>query len=179
MAEPERIAIQHILISFEGAPTEATRSLEEAETLAKSVLERANGGEDFTALVRENTDDNINPEDPQPGTYQMLNNGVEGETFPEFISNLNTRAQDMEHELVAKMKAGEMTTDELNEKMNVFLEGLRTEADQNASSMPYSRAAMVPAFGDVGFALEVDQIGVAAYNEEASPFGWHIIRRVD
>lgn len=179
MAEPDRISIQHILISFEGAPTEATRSQAEAETLAKTVLEQAQSGTDFNELVRTHTDDNVMPEDPQPGTYHMLNNGVEGQTFPEFISALNGRAQDMETELVAKMKAGDITTDELNEQMNAFLESLRTEADQKAPTMPYPRAAMVPAFGDVGFALEVGQVGMADFHAESSPFGWHIIRRVD
>ena len=82
-------------------------------------------------------------------------------------------------ELVAKMKAEEITTDELNEQMNEFLEGLRAEADNNAPTMPYPRGSMVPAFGDVGFALEVGQVGMADYHEENSPFGWHIIRRVD
>jgi hypothetical protein len=179
MAEPDRISIQHILISFDEAPTEATRSQAEAETLANSVLEQAQAGDDFHELVRTHTDDNVMPEDPTPGTYHMLNNEVEGLTFPEFISGLNGRAQEMEAELVAKMKAGDMTTDELNEQMNAFLESLRMEADQKAPTMPYPRGAMVPAFGDVGFALEVGQVGIADFHSENSPFGWHIIRRVD
>jgi hypothetical protein len=36
----------------------------------------------------------------------------------------------------------------------------------------------VPAFGDVGFSLDVDGIGVAEYDEASSPFGWHIIKRL-
>jgi hypothetical protein len=179
MAEPDRISIQHILVSFEGTPTEATRNQADAEALAKTMLERAQAGEDFNTLVREHSDDNVHPDDPTPGTYHMLNNGVEGTNFPQFISDLNTRAQEKEAELVAKMKAEEITTDELNEQMNEFLEGLRAEADNNAPTMPYPRGSMVPAFGDVGFALEVGQVGMADYHEENSPFGWHIIRRVD
>lgn len=40
------------------------------------------------------------------------------------------------------------------------------------------RAKMVKGFGDVGFRLKVGEIGVAPWDETASPFGWHIIKRV-
>ncbi len=40
------------------------------------------------------------------------------------------------------------------------------------------RNQMVKAFGDVGFRLEVGEIGVAPWDAQASPFGWHIIKRV-
>lgn len=42
----------------------------------------------------------------------------------------------------------------------------------------YARDAMVPAFGNVGFALQVGEIGIADYDPNTSPFGWHVIRRV-
>jgi parvulin-like peptidyl-prolyl isomerase len=34
-------------------------------------------------------------------------------------------------------------------------------------------------FGDVGFRLAVGEIGVAAYQRSKSPFGWHIIKRLE
>jgi parvulin-like peptidyl-prolyl isomerase len=37
---------------------------------------------------------------------------------------------------------------------------------------------MVKSFGDVGFRLKVGEIGVATWDATASPFGWHIIKRV-
>jgi parvulin-like peptidyl-prolyl isomerase len=40
------------------------------------------------------------------------------------------------------------------------------------------RAGMVASFGNVGFRLKVGEIGVAAHDEQASPYGWHIIKRV-
>jgi parvulin-like peptidyl-prolyl isomerase len=42
----------------------------------------------------------------------------------------------------------------------------------------YSRDQMVPAFGNVGFSLQVGQIGIADYDPVASPYGYHIIKRV-
>ncbi len=119
--EPDHIKVQHILISFKGAPRMrgVTRSLEEAKELAYEVLERAQKGEDFDALVKEYTNDQA------PGIYSMSNNGV-------------TPAQ------------GE-----------------------------YPRGRMVGAFGNVGFVLEVGEIGIADFSTATSPFGWHIIKRIE
>ncbi len=69
-AEPERITVQHILISFAGAGTSATRTREAAATLATETLERARQGEDFGELVQALTDDSF------PGIYRMCNTGV-------------------------------------------------------------------------------------------------------
>ena len=70
--EPDRVAVQHILISFKGSipkPT-VTRTREEAQKLAQEVFERAKKGEDFDALVKKYTDDEY------PGIYRMSNIGI-------------------------------------------------------------------------------------------------------
>ena len=69
-SEPERIAVQHILISFAGAGTSATRTQEEAATLATETLQRARQGEDFGELVQALTDDSF------PGIYRLCNTGL-------------------------------------------------------------------------------------------------------
>ncbi len=43
----------------------------------------------------------------------------------------------------------------------------------------FPRANMALAFGDVGWRLEVGEIGVAAYDPVRSGFGWHLIKRVE
>ena len=40
------------------------------------------------------------------------------------------------------------------------------------------RSGMVSAFGDVGFILDVGEIGLAVFDKTKSPFGYHIIKRV-
>lgn len=42
----------------------------------------------------------------------------------------------------------------------------------------YARGGMVPAFGNVGFEISPGNIGIADYDLTASPFGWHIIKRL-
>ena len=72
MAKPEQpeagITIQHILISFKGAPRmppSVTRSKDEAKTLAQEVYAKAIGGGDFDALVKQYTNDS------PPGIYPL------------------------------------------------------------------------------------------------------------
>lgn len=67
MAEPERIQVAHVLISFAGAGTEATRTKAEAEKLAGEVLARAKKGEDFAGLIKQLSDDSGD------GVYGMAN----------------------------------------------------------------------------------------------------------
>lgn len=66
---PQRIEVQHILISFAGkiSKPELTRSQEEAEALANELLERIRNGEEFDSLVKTYTDDQY------PGIYKMAN----------------------------------------------------------------------------------------------------------
>ena len=47
------------------------------------------------------------------------------------------------------------------------------------SQRVFARSQMVKAFGDVGFPLEVGEIGMASYDPETSQFGWHVIKRVE
>lgn len=65
--EPEHIMVAHVLISFAGTRTKATRTREAAEKLAYEVLARARKGEDFNKLVRDLSDD------PGEGVYGMAN----------------------------------------------------------------------------------------------------------
>jgi hypothetical protein len=42
----------------------------------------------------------------------------------------------------------------------------------------YQRDKMVPAFGNVGFAISPGNIGMADFDPQTSPYGWHIIKRL-
>ena len=73
MPEPQHIQVAHVLISFAGCGTEATRSQADAEKLANEVLARANKGEDFHKLIKALSDD------PGEGIYGMSNHKVRPE----------------------------------------------------------------------------------------------------
>ncbi len=42
----------------------------------------------------------------------------------------------------------------------------------------YGRDGMVPAFGNVGFVLNVGEVGIADFDRGTSPYGWHVIKRI-
>ena len=74
----DHITVQHILIGFkdavgfQGNPPEkaATRTQEQAKTLAYELLDRAKKGENYDDLVAEYTDDS------PPGVYSLSNTGI-------------------------------------------------------------------------------------------------------
>jgi parvulin-like peptidyl-prolyl isomerase len=48
----------------------------------------------------------------------------------------------------------------------------------NHRELIFMRTEMARAFGDVGWRLEVGEVGVAGNDAQTSPFGWHIIKRL-
>ena len=56
--------------------------------------------------------------------------------------------------------------------------GMANRGVTPAGGNEYARDGMVPAFGNVGFKLAVGEIGIADYDPATSPYGWHIIKRV-
>ena len=98
-----------------------------------------------------------------------------------------TGAEKLAKEVLERAKAGEdfdLLVNELtddsppgiyrmaNFDQEVFMEG----KDQSKWIRP--RTGLVKGFGDVGFSLEVGEIGMAEFNASASPYGWHIIKRL-
>lgn len=43
----------------------------------------------------------------------------------------------------------------------------------------FQRKGMVAAFGDVGFKLDVGGVGMSTFDPKTSPYGWHIIKRLE
>lgn len=174
--EPIKVKVQHVLISFTGRGTQATRTQEEAEKLAADILARANQGDDFTALVREFSDDPSQPDDPHPGTYRMTNKGVVDPKSERAMFELSRKFQAMQKELTDKMQAGEMTQAQVQETLGAERDRLMPEIMELRA---FPREQMAKAFGDVAFSLKAGEIGLAAYAEGVSPFGWHIIKRIE
>jgi hypothetical protein len=59
-AKPEWITAQHVLVAFKGAknaPATIKRTKDEAKKRAEEVATKAKAGDDFTALVKEYSDD--------------------------------------------------------------------------------------------------------------------------
>ncbi|MEM7305955.1 MAG: peptidylprolyl isomerase [Planctomycetota bacterium] len=175
--EPEMVSIQHVLISFDGVPrTGATRTREEAEALAASILEQAKGGADFKALVLEHSDDPFDESDPTPGVYKLTNHGVLDEAGERAMFEANSELVKLQQELIAQQRAGTLSQEEAQAKMREGQADVMLRLDGKMSA---PRDGMAPAFGDVGFALEVGEVGMTTFDPQKSPFGWHVIKRLE
>jgi hypothetical protein len=90
-------------------------------------------------------------------------------------------AQNLAYEIVNRVKSGEDFT-KLRKELSdddpsggvykLVNNGVAKEGEE------YERTGMVPAFGDVGFRLKVGEIGVAEHDQTKSPYGWHVIKRL-
>ncbi len=121
-AEPERVVVQHLLVSFRGKlpGKQVLRSQDEARSLASEILQQAQEGAEFDLLVKQHTDDQ------HPGIYAMANRGITPQGPDE-----------------------------------------------------YPRDGMVPGFGDVAFDLGAGEIAMCEYDDLKSPYGYHIIKRLE
>ncbi|MDE0586236.1 MAG: peptidylprolyl isomerase [Planctomycetota bacterium] len=174
--EPEHIRIQHILISFAGTRTTATRTQEEAEALAAEILKRAKAGEDFDSLVIEFTDDPGGKDTSPKGKYSMLNTGRHNDEADAKSAEIQKEAMALSTALKARVDSKEITYQQASDEFNEATKGLRARLSE-IQWLP--RGQMVPGFGNIGFNLEVGEIGISNFSKIDSPFGWHIIKRYE
>ncbi len=59
----------------------------------------------------------------------------------------------------------------------IYTMTLKGKTDQAAGI--YSRYGMVPAFGNTGWRLKAGEIGIAQFDTGKSPYGWHIVKRLE
>lgn len=170
--EPADITVQHVLVSFRDTPVKADRSKEEAEKLANEILKRARDGEDFSTLVKEYSDDNLNPVDELPGAYRMTNHGVQALDYERAMFEGKPELDKLYQDLTAKLQKGEITREQGMATLQEF-------QMEKFGRQPIKRSEMVQSFGDVSFGLKVGEIGMTEYSPTGSKFGWHIIRRVN
>ena len=93
-----------------------------------------------------------------------------------------SEAQNLAYEIVNRAKSGDDFTklrkefsddDPSGGVYKLVNSGVAKQGDE------YERTGMVPAFGDVGFRLKVGEIGVAEHDPTKSPYGWHVIKRIE
>jgi peptidyl-prolyl cis-trans isomerase B (cyclophilin B) len=172
--QPERITVQHVLISFQGTPVKGvTRTKEEAEALAQEVLAKVQAGEDFEALVRAHSDDP--PSEKDPGMYRILNTGVRDSASERRLFDLEKRFRKSIEELDAERAKAPLNEEQYQTRFKALQSAAQAEY---ASFIQHKRSGLVPAFGDVGFTLEVGAVGLAPFDTKKSPFGWHVIKRL-
>jgi parvulin-like peptidyl-prolyl isomerase len=97
------------------------------------------------------------------------------------IERNKKEAKELAWELFDRTEAGEDFDALVKEYTNDSHPGIYTMTNRGAAALPntYKRADMATSFGDVSFKLDVGEVGMANFNPELSPFGWHIIKRLE
>jgi hypothetical protein len=98
----------------------------------------------------------------------------------QFVARSQDEAKALAEKLLERARAGEDFAEIVKKYTNDAAPGIYRLANRGVEQRgAYARGDMVPAFGDVGFALDVGEFGLAAYDPATSQFGWHIIKRIE
>jgi hypothetical protein len=105
------------------------------------------------------------------------------ETMPNKATRSKDEARKLAYEVLNRAKSGEDFTKlrkELSDDNGSPDAGVYTLVNNGVAKegSEFERTGMVPAFGDVGFALNLNEIGLAEHDDRKSPYGWHIIKRI-
>ncbi|MEQ8768010.1 MAG: peptidylprolyl isomerase [Planctomycetota bacterium] len=97
------------------------------------------------------------------------------------VERSESEARELAQDLLERARAGEDFDALVEEFTDDQAPGIYAMTNTGAADREghYPRSGMVPAFGNVGFALEVGEIGMSEYDLRTSPYGWHIIKRVE
>jgi hypothetical protein len=114
-------------------------------------------------------------------TVQHCLIGFEGSVSGKSITRSKEEASKLAEDLLKRARAGEDFGEIVKQYTDDSPPGIYKMANRGvaAPSGTYSRDGMVPAFGDVGFPLEVGAYGLAEHHPTQSPYGWHIIKRIE
>lgn len=119
---------------------------------------------------------------PEHVVVQHVLIGFEGSVPGKPVTRSQAEAEALANEILAKAQAGEDFGNLVKEHTDDQYPGFYFLANTGIEPMDASefrREQMVKAFGDVAFELRVGDVGMASFSETDSPFGWHVIKRVE
>jgi len=117
---------------------------------------------------------------PQRVQVQHILIGFTGSVPGKMISRNKDEAKKLAYEILDRARKGE----DFNELVAKYTDdsppGIYGMVEKGLQPGPgeYTRDGMVAAFGNVGFNISPGNIGIADYDSQASPFGWHVIKRL-
>jgi parvulin-like peptidyl-prolyl isomerase len=110
--------------------------------------------------------------------------GFQGTVRGKNITRTQAEAKTLAYSLLDSAKAGVSFDDLVARHTDDQAPGIYGMANTGVtaagpSQNEYGRGQMVAAFGNVGFKLAVGEVGIADYDPTTSPFGYHVIKRVE
>ena len=106
--------------------------------------------------------------------------GFAGSVPGKGITRSQAEARTLAYEILGKARRGEDFDRLVEAHTDDSPPGIYRMANTGVSpgEGEFQRERMVPAFGNVGFNLSPGNIDVAEYDPSASPYGWHVIKRL-
>ena len=117
---------------------------------------------------------------PQHVQVQHILIGFAGSVPGKAITRSKEEAKTLAYQILERARKGEDFDELVREYTDDSPPGIYGMAGAGVAPAAgeFSRSGMVPAFGNVGFSISPGNIGIADYDATASPFGWHIIKRL-
>ncbi len=119
--------------------------------------------------------------EPQYITVQHILIAFKGSLPGKPITRTEDEAKNLAEDILEKAKSGADFDGLVKEYTDDAHPGIYKMSNfgipANMAEHVYARDGMVAAFGNVGFKLDVGDVGMAPYDVRNSPFGWHIIKR--
>ncbi len=89
------------------------------------------------------------------------------------------QAQKLAQEVLERARKGEDFLKLVEKYTSDSAPGIYRMCDQDPPPPTFvARGKMVKGFGDVSFSLKPGAVGMASYDAQTSPYGWHIIKRL-
>jgi hypothetical protein len=98
------------------------------------------------------------------------------------LTRTREEAKTLAYEILEKVRKGEDFPALIKQYTDDSFPGIYAMANFGKplkGSDEFARNRMVAAFGDTGFPLKVGEYGIADFDPKKSPFGWHIVKRIE
>lgn len=107
--------------------------------------------------------------------------GFKGKVPGKEVTRQRKEAQTLAEEIFERAQAGEDFDAMVKEYTDDKHPGIYKLTNRGAAVRTgwIERDKFVARFGDVAFDLEVGEVGMANWNAATSPYGWHIIKRLE
>jgi hypothetical protein len=117
---------------------------------------------------------------PQHVQVQHILIGFTGSVPGKAITRSKDDAKKLAYEVLERARKGEDFDELVRKYTDDSPPGIYGMSGAGVAPAPgeYARDSMVAAFGNVGFSISPGNIGIADFDPTASPFGYHIIKRL-
>jgi foldase protein PrsA len=119
--------------------------------------------------------------EPERIRVQHVLIGFKGSVRGKNITRTQEEAKKLAYEILDRARKGEDFGALVKQYTDDAFPGIYGMVNDGVTAKQgeFPRRRMVPAFGDTGFPLAVGEVGIADHDATKSPYGWHIVKRIE